>query len=207
LERSNAAQSVSAVRALIVYTVEMSCIFVVSTLGWLPFDLFGFNLSHLPGRGIVASAPLESVRRTTLAERKRLHQRTSHIRAGLRMREQLNGASVQGLVDGTWSMVEASDTDGKRFIVARKNPPFAPDPRGLTPRERQVCTLVATHATTRDIAYELSLKTSTVSTLLHRAMRKLGTESRIKLAERMVPAWRDERGAVSLSLEARVTEK
>jgi DNA-binding NarL/FixJ family response regulator len=46
--------------------------------------------------------------------------------------------SWEGLVDGRWSLVDRFDTDGKRFIIAVKNDPAHPDPRGLTPREREV---------------------------------------------------------------------
>ena len=46
--------------------------------------------------------------------------------------------SWEGLVDGRWSLVDRFDTDGKRFVVAVKNDPAHPDPRGLTPREREV---------------------------------------------------------------------
>ncbi len=35
-------------------------------------------------------------------------------------------------------MVDRFDSDGRRFIVAIKNDPAHSDPRGLTPRERQI---------------------------------------------------------------------
>ena len=39
----------------------------------------------------------------------------------------------RGLIEGTWSMVDHFESDGRRLLVARRNDPDAVDPKGLTP--------------------------------------------------------------------------
>jgi hypothetical protein len=79
----------------------------------------------------------------------------------------------QGLVAGRWSLVDHFDSDGRRFVVAHRNDPSAPDARGLTLRERQVLAYAALGHANKVIAYELGLSVSTVSTHLTRARAKL----------------------------------
>lgn len=95
----------------------------------------------------------------------------------------------RGLVDGTWSLVDHFDSDGRRFVVARRNEPVALDPRGLSEREFQVANLAATGAANKHIAYELGIGTTTVATLLQRAMRKLGARNRVELRRVVADAW------------------
>ena len=42
------------------------------------------------------------------------------------------------LLEGRWSLVDRFDSDGRRFIVAYRNPPGVLNPRRLTAREREV---------------------------------------------------------------------
>lgn len=89
----------------------------------------------------------------------------------------------RGLVAGRWSVVERFDTDGRRFLVARKNDPdVPPDPRGLTVRERQVLGYVGLGHSNRDIAYALGLAPSTVSEHVASGLRKLGLRGRAEAA-------------------------
>lgn len=88
----------------------------------------------------------------------------------------------EGLVAGRWSMIDRFDTDGKRFIVAVKNDPAYPDPRGLTPRERQVAEFVGLGRTTKDIRYTLGISDAAVANCTARAQLKLGLSSRVELA-------------------------
>lgn len=83
----------------------------------------------------------------------------------------------EGLVAGRWSLVDHIDTDGRRFVLARRNDPDAPDIRGLTLRERQVISYAAQGHANKLIAYQLGLSTSTVSGHLARARQKLGLQS------------------------------
>ena len=87
----------------------------------------------------------------------------------------------RGLVAGRWSMVDHFDRDGRRMLVARRNAPEAPDPRRLSPRERQIVGFAALGHSNKLIAYELGLSTSAVSTQLANAMGKLGLKSRVEL--------------------------
>lgn len=91
-------------------------------------------------------------------------------------------AAWRGLVDGTWSILDRHDHDGRRFIVAVPNPIGARDPRALTAREAEVASLVAEGYSDKWIAYAMGLPRTTVSTHLHDALRKLGLPSRVALA-------------------------
>ena len=83
----------------------------------------------------------------------------------------------QGLVAGRWSLVDRFDTDGRRYLVARKNEPDVKDPRALSSRERAVLAYAAMGQPLKLIAYSLGLSLSTVSVNRRTAMRKLGLQS------------------------------
>jgi DNA-binding CsgD family transcriptional regulator len=83
----------------------------------------------------------------------------------------------QGLVSGRWSLVEQFDTDGRRFMIARRNDPHVTDPRALGLRERQVLSYVAMGQPLKLIAYSLGVSPSLVSSTRRTAMRKLGLET------------------------------
>jgi DNA-binding CsgD family transcriptional regulator len=91
----------------------------------------------------------------------------------------------QGLVRGRWSLVDWFDTDGRRFVLAKPNAPNIGDPRGLTEREAQVATYAALGESGKIIGYRLGLSTSSVSTLLKSAMRKLSVKTQAQLVEKM----------------------
>lgn len=90
-------------------------------------------------------------------------------------------AQWQALVDGRWSLVERFESDGRRYLVARENTLGVRDPRGLTPRERQVAALAALGHSHKLIAYELGLSRPSVSSSLGSAMKKLGAETQAEL--------------------------
>ncbi len=87
----------------------------------------------------------------------------------------------QGLVDGTWSLVEQCESDGKRYIVARRNPPGVRDPKALTLAERSVLAFAAMGYQNKYIAYSLGYSPTAVVTRLRSAQRKLGLTSRAEL--------------------------
>jgi DNA-binding CsgD family transcriptional regulator len=91
----------------------------------------------------------------------------------------------KALVHGRWSTVDWFDTDGRRYVLAIPNSPNVNDPRGLTPRERQVVAYAAMGQSNKMIAYRLGLSKSRVSLLLRSAMRKLGTKTRVQLITRV----------------------
>jgi DNA-binding CsgD family transcriptional regulator len=104
-------------------------------------------------------------------------------RARRRLRADENEALAlwQALVDGRWSLVERFESDGRRYLVAREDAIGVRDPRGLTPRERQVAALAALGHSHKLIAYELGLSRPSVSASLGSAMRKLGAETQAEL--------------------------
>jgi DNA-binding NarL/FixJ family response regulator len=95
----------------------------------------------------------------------------------------------KALVAGRWSLVEHFDTDGHRYLVARKNDPALDDPRGLSLRERQVVAYAALGHPSKLISYELGLAPATVSKHLTSAMRKLQvrTHAELMLAVSVTP--------------------
>jgi DNA-binding NarL/FixJ family response regulator len=88
----------------------------------------------------------------------------------------------EGLIDGRWSLVDRFDTDGRRFVVAVRNDPAFPDPRGLTPRERQVGEFVGLGQSSKEIAYTLGISLSAVTNAVTSALVKLGLSSRAEFA-------------------------
>jgi DNA-binding CsgD family transcriptional regulator len=93
----------------------------------------------------------------------------------------------QGLVQGRWSLVDHFDTDRRRFVVAVRNDPDLPDPRGLSERERQIAEFCGMNRSAKEIAYILGLSSSSVGNALTRAQRKLGLRSRTELAALFSP--------------------
>lgn len=90
------------------------------------------------------------------------------------------------LVDGTWSLVDTFDSDGRRYVVAHRNERVRASSSSaleskLTPRELDVLARLAEGYGNKLIAYELGLTSSTVGTLLNRAAVKLGASSRAEL--------------------------
>lgn len=91
------------------------------------------------------------------------------------------------LVAGRWSLIDHTDTDGRRLVLARVNDPQAPAAvlSMLSHRERQVAMWLALGATLKEIAYELGLAVSTVHGCEQRARRKLGVTTRAGLLARV----------------------
>jgi DNA-binding CsgD family transcriptional regulator len=94
----------------------------------------------------------------------------------------------RGLVEGRWSLIEHFDTDGQRFIVARKNDPVASGPSHLSVRERQVLACRARGLSLKLIAYDLGWSVPTVSRTLRSGMGKLGISSDEELASLFLAA-------------------
>lgn len=86
------------------------------------------------------------------------------------------------LVDKQWSFADRFESDGRRYVVAFRNPPSPRvDLSVLTTRERTVAMAAAMGHANKVIAYELDVSVSTVATLLSRCARKLGVTSRVEL--------------------------
>jgi DNA-binding CsgD family transcriptional regulator len=74
--------------------------------------------------------------------------------------------------------VEHFERDGRRYYLAHRNDPeIAPD-RALTQREQQVLGYAELGHSNKLISYQLDISSSTVSSLLTSARRKLGASRR-----------------------------
>jgi DNA-binding CsgD family transcriptional regulator len=96
--------------------------------------------------------------------------------------EEFAGLDVwEGLVDGRWSLVQRSESDGKRHIVAVVNEYGLSDPRALTQRERAVVALAAQGDSNKWIGYQLGISEATASKHLGAALSKLQVKDRTEL--------------------------
>ncbi len=86
-----------------------------------------------------------------------------------------------GLLLGRLTVVDHFDTDGRRYIVARRNEPRPPCFGTLGRREGQVAFYCAAGFSTKEIAYALGLSASTVRSHVASVLRKLGLSSRVEL--------------------------
>jgi DNA-binding CsgD family transcriptional regulator len=82
------------------------------------------------------------------------------------------------LVAGKWSVFDRFDTDGRQFVVARRNEPDVTDPRMLSDAERRVALYASWGHSQKLIGYELGMSPAVVSGHLTRALRKLGMQHR-----------------------------
>lgn len=88
----------------------------------------------------------------------------------------------KALVAGQWSLIDHFDTDQRRYVVAVKNDPDMPDPRGLTRRERQIAEFFGMGRHIKEIGYILGLSPSTIANTLTSAQMKLRMGSKAELA-------------------------
>jgi len=89
------------------------------------------------------------------------------------------------LVEGRWSIVEATERDGKRFLLARRNTLETPDLIALTKAENDVVWLAAHGHSHKYIAYELGLSVPAVTRRLKSALAKLRIPSRRDLLRKL----------------------
>lgn len=87
----------------------------------------------------------------------------------------------EGLLSGRWTLLDWFDSEGRRFIIAKRSDERPHPARGLTPRERQVALYAALGQSSKAIAYELGISPSRVSALLKASMAKLGVRSKAQL--------------------------
>lgn len=85
--------------------------------------------------------------------------------------------SWRALVDGELSLVDVFENDGRRYLVARRNPPDGVGLGRISEREQRVLGLRVRGHGLKVIAYELGLSSASVSRALQSAMRKLGLRS------------------------------
>ncbi|MCB9617261.1 MAG: helix-turn-helix transcriptional regulator [Sandaracinus sp.] len=87
----------------------------------------------------------------------------------------------RGLVDGRWSLVDEYEEDGRRYVVARRNPLGTKDPRGFTEREHEVAELLANGASTKEVAYALGISVAAVGAHVKALVTKVGARNRTHL--------------------------
>jgi len=87
----------------------------------------------------------------------------------------------QGLIEGRWSLVEQFDVDGKRYLLAHRNPEDVRDPRGLSAMEARVVGLVVRGYSNKLVAYHLGIAEGSVGNHLASAIRKFGVRDRVEL--------------------------
>jgi len=169
----------------------------VQQLGWISAHvLSGQRLRRIAQERVLsADAVLDSagvvhhargVARSREARGKLVRAVRSVDRARGRLRWRDPDGALQlwkGLVDGTWSLVDHEDTDGRRWVLARRNAPEVRDPKALNPRERQVLSFAVRGHSNKYIGYLLGLAPSTVATHLQSVQRKLTVSSRRELIQ------------------------
>jgi len=74
---------------------------------------------------------------------------------------------------GGWVLVGHFEVAGQRYIVAREGESSARGSATLTSREREVMRLAAAGRSSKSIAYDLGIASSTVRVLLARAAHKI----------------------------------
>jgi DNA-binding CsgD family transcriptional regulator len=103
-------------------------------------------------------------------------KRIDRARAG-RVGEDATLELWTALVDGRWTLMDRFDTDGRRFVIARRNAPELGRYLALTPEESAVARLHAMGQSSKLVAYTLGISQSSVSRRLHDALFKLGMRS------------------------------
>jgi DNA-binding CsgD family transcriptional regulator len=96
----------------------------------------------------------------------------------------------RALTEGKWSVLETVESDGKRFLVARRNALEIGDTaatKALEDLERQICAMTAAGHTQKLIAYELGIHPASVARRLRTGMIKLRVRTRAELARHF--AW------------------
>lgn len=94
----------------------------------------------------------------------------------------------RALASGRWSLIERFESDGRRYLVARCNPPGAVSGQALSRLEAHAMVLRAQGASYKLAAYELDISPATAHRLVQAGMRKLGMnlESELPL---LIHAW------------------
>jgi DNA-binding CsgD family transcriptional regulator len=139
----------------------------------------GQTYSHPPAEAVLTpSGKIEHAQGPAEARsaRQALHDALVRIQAARSERDDACRAVAlwRGLVAGRWSLVEHFERDGRRYYLAHKNDPELTLDRALTLREKQVLAYAEIGYSNKLIAYHLGLSSSTVSTLLAKARKKVG---------------------------------
>lgn len=135
----------------------------------------------LDGAGHLLHAEGQAQARDAATDLEELAKRIDRARCQKTGRSEEALAAWHGLVQGEWSLIDTVDTDGKRYMLAHRNPEEVNDPRGLTSMESRVVGLAVRGYSDSLISYHLGVAEGTVSSHLSRAMQKLKFASRVEL--------------------------
>ncbi len=133
--------------------------------------------------------------------RQALRQATRRIDGIRRSRQREPTAGWHPRIRGRWTLIDAFDRGGERYIVARENQTTPAGLATLTTREQQVIASAACGRSNKEIAYELGLSHATVRVLFARACRRLGARTRRELFE--LPVIRALRGETPATVDVR----
>jgi DNA-binding CsgD family transcriptional regulator len=111
-------------------------------------------------------------------------------------READTAGSWRRSVATRWTLIDAAAEGGRNYVVDRENELTAAGLQLLTPRERQVAASIAVGRSTKEVAYDLGISSSTVRVLLTRLYARLGVSSRREFLS--LPAVKSLRGALKL---------
>lgn len=135
-----------------------------------------------PDAVIGTNGKVEHVRKDLEDERHELALAAKNLdRARGRLRREDPDGAVEAwkvLVRARWSLVDAFESDGKRWVVAHSNPMRSAGPESFSDREREIVALLSVGHTAKLVAYELGLSPSTVRVHLTNASRKVDARSR-----------------------------
>jgi DNA-binding CsgD family transcriptional regulator len=109
-----------------------------------------------------------------------------HARGKLRRHAPLLAVEEwKGLISARWTLVDHFESDGRRYLVARRNAPKVESWGPLTNRESQVLRYASLGQSNKVIAYDLGISDATVRVLIARAAKKLGCRTRAELIQKL----------------------
>ena len=91
----------------------------------------------------------------------------------------------QALVSGRWSIVQSFESDGRRYLLAKRNAPKAIRRASLSRLESQALILRAQGLSYKIVACELGISCTAACQLVQTGKRKLGIRSEAEIADTM----------------------
>jgi len=133
----------------------------------------------LDARGDARAAPMrDALKRAARAiERARLRDRRTDVQAVL--------DAWRAIYERRWTLVETTESDGRRLLLARVNPPEQQPVAGGSAREQQVAALLVQGVSQKAIGFELQIAPSTVAYHVKKLMQRVGAASVPDLVARL----------------------
>jgi len=168
-------------------------------------DMFAIFACDPNAVGVFIGAPLSAAKTLSPKSREVCQMVAAHIASAFRLRHALKetgmrpGGHSTGFPEEAEAVFDASgfrlidslgpakEATAAEILRAAARSVDAARPRGLTEQERQVVAYVALGERNKLVAYRLGLSPSRISSLLRRAMRKLGVKSRAALIHKVRP--------------------